>query len=283
MVECHNLYHVKTLCHSDVQGVLRWLGEYGDFTFGDDEDTVTVLNRLTNLYNLRSVGVMGVYEEPQLQDKDHLIVHIKRDPSESCKYDSIVLFLVIQCSTRVPYSQELSTLIKDAQKMITDPQTLLFPNFANCRPQPGKAIPQETQPVIDGFLPSSYKTTRPRMSQMTIDNFERKYEPLKCTVKAATWSIYTDITTTPGSKCEFDLEELITIPNKMMGRGGFGVTVPITNDLVAKTTLFPEMVNWSVPFIEEEFSRYAHVASQAEEIMIGETPQYLTYTGRLMV
>ncbi|KAI4792886.1 hypothetical protein KUCAC02_033081 [Chaenocephalus aceratus] len=30
------------------------------------------------------------------------------------------------------------------------------------------------------------------------------------------------------------------------------------------------MANWSIPFIEHEFNRYAHIASQVEEAMIGE-------------
>lgn len=47
------------------------------------------------------------------------------------------------------------------------------------------------------------------------------------------------------------------------------MTVPLNDYLVAKTNLFPEMVNWRVPVIEEEFNRYVHIASQVEEVMIG--------------
>uniref|UniRef100_A0A3B3ZND8 Protein kinase domain-containing protein n=1 Tax=Periophthalmus magnuspinnatus TaxID=409849 RepID=A0A3B3ZND8_9GOBI len=55
----------------------------------------------------------------------------------------------------------------------------------------------------------------------------------------------------------------------MLGRGGFGVTVAISDALAAKTNLFPEMTDWSTPFIDNQFYRYAHVASQVEEIMLG--------------
>lgn len=76
----------------------------GDFTFRHDEDTVTVLKRFVKLHKLRNVGVMGIYEEHQIQGIDRLVVHIKRqyDPaSRSCKYDSILLFLVIRCNGRL--------------------------------------------------------------------------------------------------------------------------------------------------------------------------------------
>lgn len=273
MVELYNLYHVKTLRYNDVQSVLQWLGvKRGDFTFRHDEDTVTVLNRFVKLRKLSNVGVISIYEEPQIKGKDRLVVHIKREYGatiRSCKCDSIVLFLVIQCSARAPYSRTLTKLIRDAQKIVTNPQTPLFPTFARCHHQHVEPIPQQAQPVIDGFLPSSYNTTKPKTTIVTIDNFGRKYEPLKCIATANPWSVYADIAVPRDSKCEFDIEELITTPNKVLGRGGFGVTVPINDHLVAKTNLFPEMVNWSVPFMDDEFNRYAHIASQVEEVMIG--------------
>lgn len=273
LVERYNLYHVKTLRYNDVKGVLEWLGVSCDvFNFECDEDTVSVLNKFLYLHNLSNVGVMGIYEEPRLEGKDRLVVYIQRqhEPARrSCRYDSIVLFLVIQCPTRAPYSRAHSILLKDTQRSLENLQTPLFPTFASCSPQHMKPIPQQERPVIDGFLPTSYKTTRARRSILPLDNFGRKYEPLECTTEANPWRIYADIAVPPELKCEFDIEELITTPNKVLGRGGFGVTVTINDHLVAKTNLFPEMVNWSIPFIEEEFSRYAHIASQVEEVLIG--------------
>ncbi|TKS92500.1 Serine/threonine-protein kinase PLK4 [Collichthys lucidus] len=106
---------------------------------------------------------------------------------------------------------------------------------------------------------------------MTTYNFGEKYEPLQSTGEPVQWTLYADIEETlrNTSRCEIDVEKLIVKPNMVLGRGGFGVTVPIGDKLVAKTNLFPEMVNWSLPFIDKEFNRYAHIASQVEEIMIG--------------
>uniref|UniRef100_A0A3Q3K4C7 Protein kinase domain-containing protein n=1 Tax=Monopterus albus TaxID=43700 RepID=A0A3Q3K4C7_MONAL len=269
LVERYNLYHVKTLRYSDTRGVLEWLGV--TFTFEQGKDTVAVLDELIRLRKLRNIAVAGIDEEPRIQGKDRLVVHIKRQrrpASRSCKYDSVVLFLVIPYDgMKAPYSQELTKVIKkDILRSVHAP---LFPTFASCPAQHVEPHAQQAQPVLDGFLPSSYDTTKPRTPIVNVDNFGRKYVPLKCTACAAPWSIYADLAVPRESKCEFDIEELINTPNKVLGRGGFGVTVQISDRLVAKTNLFPEMVNWSVPFIDDEFNRYAHIASQAEEVMIG--------------
>uniref|UniRef100_A0A673Y3B3 Protein kinase domain-containing protein n=1 Tax=Salmo trutta TaxID=8032 RepID=A0A673Y3B3_SALTR len=102
------------------------------------------------------------------------------------------------------------------------------------------------------------------------DKFGRMYKPLSPTEIGRRWSIYTNISGPTWSKCEFDIEDLVSRLDIVLGRGGFGVTVKVNDHLVAKTNLFPEMVDWSVPFIDNEFSRYAHIASQVEEVMIGE-------------
>lgn len=270
MVERYNLYHVKTLPYNDVQSVLEWLGvNRGDFTFNNNEDSVKVLTSFVNQRELINVGVMGLYDEPQIKGKDRLVVHIKRETRTPIKYDSIVLFRVIQCSAKAPYSQELSKLFKDAEETARNPRTSLFPMLAKSPTQCIKPIPQEEQPVIDGFAPSSFTTTKPRKPIVKIDNFGRKFKPLECTAEVNPWSVYADIAVHRDSKCEFDIEELITTPNKVLGRGGFGVTVPINDHLVAKTNLFPEMVNWSIPFMEDDFNRYAQIACQVEEVMIG--------------
>uniref|UniRef100_A0A6Q2YKR1 Protein kinase domain-containing protein n=1 Tax=Esox lucius TaxID=8010 RepID=A0A6Q2YKR1_ESOLU len=133
------------------------------------------------------------------------------------------------------------------------------------------ATSQQAYPVIDGFLPSSYRTTEPRMPVVNVDSFGRRYEHLECTVSSDTnpWSLYAGISLPTDPKCEIDIEKLVTTPGNVLGRGGFGVAVQINRHQVVKTNLFPEMVNWSLPFIDREFNRYAHIASQVEEVLIG--------------
>ncbi|KAI4797371.1 hypothetical protein KUCAC02_025100 [Chaenocephalus aceratus] len=274
MVELHSLYHVKTLCYEDAQGALQWLGWTGvGFDFGEDEDTVTVLKRFVELKKLSGVGVVGVFDEPQIRGKDRLVVHVKRNAHAEgaiCKYDSIVLFLVTPGHAKAPLSPEQCEVIRDARAMLSDSRAPLFPGLAACPWEPVEPIPQQQRPVIDGVLPSSYDTTKPRNSVVTTDNFGRTYVPLKRTNRGSPWSVYTDITAPGGSECGgVDVNKLICTRNKVLGRGGFGITVLINDRMVAKTNLFPEMANWSIPFIEHEFNRYAHIASQVEEAMIG--------------
>uniref|UniRef100_A0A674BFL6 Protein kinase domain-containing protein n=1 Tax=Salmo trutta TaxID=8032 RepID=A0A674BFL6_SALTR len=256
LVEHCNLFHVKTLCYNDVQSVLSWLGiKPGDFTFRQDEDRVTVLNNVITEHSRTTVEVMRISEEPRIEGKDHVVVYIKRysDPAiMSCKYDSIVLFRVIRCHVRAPYSPELTKLIKDTRILVGSRRTSIFPKFASVTPQVIQAMPHQERPVIDGCPTMSYNT-QPRTLKVTIDNFV----------------IYANIAGPRGSKCNF-----VSRPDMVLGRGGFGVTVSVNDHLVAKTNLFPEMVDWSVPFIDNEFSRYAHIASQVEEVMIGVSIQH---------
>lgn len=273
LVERYNLFHVKTLCYNDVESVLAWIGVNPDnFTFRQNEDTVTVLNNVITEHSLTTVGVVSISDEPQLEGKDRIVVYIKRDsaPATVCsKYDSIVLFRVIQCSMSAPYSPELNKLIRETQTVVHNRRTPIFPTFASATLEDLQAMPQQEHPVIDGCSNMSYKTTTPRTAKVTIDKFGRMYKPLSPTEIGRRWSIYANISGPTGSKCEFDIEDLVSRPDMVLGRGGFGVTVKVNDHLVAKTNLFPEMVDWSVPFIDNEFSRYAHIASQVEEVMIG--------------
>ncbi|KAJ7995078.1 hypothetical protein DPEC_G00256190 [Dallia pectoralis] len=274
MVERYNLYHVKTLHYSDVRSVMEWLGvDRNIFPFRHVEDTVTELNRYFKLHKARSVEVTSINEDPRMDGIDRLVVHIKQDCNSvisSSKSDAVILFQVIPCTASAPYCQELIKAIRDTQELSRGSGPPVFPTFANYPHKCGDPNPQQAQPDIDGFMPLSYKTTEPKAPAALIDNFGRRYDPLPCTAEANNpWSVYADTAAHREGKCEFDIEELITTPCKVAGRGGFGVTVSINDQLVVKTSLFPEMVNWSVPFINKEFNRYAHIATQVEEIMIG--------------
>uniref|UniRef100_A0A674AQB1 Protein kinase domain-containing protein n=1 Tax=Salmo trutta TaxID=8032 RepID=A0A674AQB1_SALTR len=189
--------------------------------------------------------------------------------SQLCKYDSIVLFRVIRCHARAPYSPELTKLIRDTRIIVGSHRTSIFPKFASVTPQVIQAMPHQERPVIDGCPTMSYNTTQPRTPKVTIDNFMRIFKPQHSTAKGNLWRIYANIAGPRGSKCD-----LVSRPDMVLGRGGFGVTVSVNDHIVAKTNLFPEMVDWSVPFIDNEFSRYAHIASQVEEVMIGVSIQH---------
>lgn len=269
LVERYDLHHVKTLPYNNVQGVLEWLGANpSKRSFGHEEDTVTVLNRFVRERGLNTVQVMAIDETPQLEGKERLVVHIKKQRDDSHWRDAIVLFLVMRSATRTPYAREQSKLIEDA-KVVEAGRNPLFPTFATCPDPDFKLTAQQTHPVIDGFLPLSYETTTSNAPAVTKYNFGQKYEPLQRTAEPIQWILYADMAETLGSRCEIDIEKLIVTPNTVLGRGGFGVTVPIGDNLVAKTNLFPEMVNWGLPFIDKKFNRYAHIASQVEEIMLG--------------
>ena len=268
LVGRYNLFYVKTLRYNDLRGVLDWLGvQCGDLAFSQHEDTVTVLNRL--LPSRRDVAVVSIDTEPEIEGKTRVIVYIKGDHGQAqARYDSIVLFLVVNFNG-TPYNQDANIIFKHARALLTDRETPLFPEFAKCQHHNPStvAVRQEQYPILDGFLALSYDTTRPKTPNVPVDRFGRIYKPLRSTKEASPWSLYTDIP--QDLECATDIETLITTKDTVLGRGGFGVTVRLDKDLVAKTNLFPDMVNWSRPEIDSDFNRYAHIASQVEEVMMG--------------
>ncbi len=78
LVKARNLFHVSTLCYSDVQGVMAWFGvKRGEFTLQHDEDTVTRLKRFIEKRKLRNVEVIDISEQPQIVGKNRLVVFTK--------------------------------------------------------------------------------------------------------------------------------------------------------------------------------------------------------------
>uniref|UniRef100_A0A8C6P5D1 Protein kinase domain-containing protein n=1 Tax=Nothobranchius furzeri TaxID=105023 RepID=A0A8C6P5D1_NOTFU len=128
---------------------------------------------------------------------------------------------------------------------------------------------QDTRPVLRVHQPAHYNTVTPRICAGTTPAFNRQYvDPGEPTVEVNPWTLYSGVTV--DQRDSVDLQPLLTDVKHVLGRGGFGVVVTIPNStVVAKISLFPEMVDWSVPFIEDRFYRYAHVAAQVEEIMLG--------------
>ncbi|XP_039642485.1 uncharacterized protein LOC120549549 [Perca fluviatilis] len=203
----------------------------GDLAFSQHEDTVTVLNRLLPSPD---VAVVSIDTEPEIEGKTRCQHHLQT-----------------RCGHCSPNANPL------------------FPEFAKCQHHNPStvAVRQEQYPILDGFLALSYDTTRPKTPNVPLDRFGRIYKPLRSTKEASPWSLYTDIPR--DLECATDIETLITTKDTVLGRGGFGVTVRLDKDLVAKTNLFPDMVNWSRPEIDSDFNRYAHIASQVEEVMMG--------------
>lgn len=272
LVESHDLFHVKTLRYSDLRGLLDWLKVKPElFAYQRDEDTIQGLKRYISSSDRTDIGVFAIDDEcfTGIKDRKYIVVYIKTNKQETCKYDSIVLFLTIDCHRRAPYSRTTKELLTNAQDIIRKARRHgLFPSF-NSRPQQSvDPLPQQGAPVFDGFLPSNYDTTKPKITALCVDSFGRKYNTsFNCEGDVNPWVVYTNI---PHNKqATVDMEQLMTSKDQVLGRGGFGVTVKISDTLVAKTNMFPDVVNWSKPYIDDRFYRYAHVATQSEEVMMG--------------
>lgn len=275
LVERHKLFHVKTLRYNDLRGLLDWLGVKPDqFFIYHGEDTICVLTRYIRTFERTDIGVMAINDDEcsvAINQKKYLVVYDKHHRVESRKYDSIILFLVIECNRQVPSCRETTEIMKATRDLIARMKLRenIFPTFASRPRQRMEPLPHQTCPVMDGYLPSSYDTITPRASLNSEDIFGLKYENVEVEPKGQVnpWIVYTNIPQNVNPT--LNLEQFITSQDQVLGRGGFGVTVKISDKLAAKTNMFPDILNWSRPFIDDQFNRYAHIASQAEEVMIG--------------
>uniref|UniRef100_A0A3Q4H4U8 Protein kinase domain-containing protein n=1 Tax=Neolamprologus brichardi TaxID=32507 RepID=A0A3Q4H4U8_NEOBR len=107
-----------------------------------------------------------------------------------------------------------------------------------------------------------------RKFSRSIDSFHREYvDVADCEATVNPWSVYNGLPS--NLQCSIDVQQSMQDPSMLLGRGGFGIIVETSTVQVAKVNMFPEMADWSLPFIEDQFSRYAHIATQVEEIAIG--------------
>lgn len=280
MVERFGLYHVKTLCYTETDQVLAWLGaSENERPLFKTREMASAVREFCVNKNLTDVQITDTLHEPccDLRGKRRFIVYVahRHEVGRLVSYDAVVLFLVIQRDRASSHQwwqhdEDVRDSVDALKKHI-----IHLPTFYSCKKYDVEPKRQETRPVIRGFLPSSYDTTSTtRTPAVTVDGFGRKYKPVECTVDPSPWSIYRGVGEAVNAERRgTDVEELIAGTgageSRVLGQGGFGVTVALDEGLVAKTNCFPEMIDWSVPCIRSDFLRYAHVAAQAEELMIG--------------
>lgn len=73
------------------------------------------------------------------------------------------------------------------------------------------------------------------------NNFHRRYEnTTRCPSqdRVSPWLVYQNVPSDTGG--ELDLENVMTLADNVIGNEGFGVTVALTDRLVAKMNLFPD-------------------------------------------
>ncbi|KAK2811412.1 hypothetical protein Q5P01_000207 [Channa striata] len=290
LVEAHHLYHVKTLDRDDARGVLRWMGAGSAAECAPpapDEDAVSWLRALCdrNGVNRDSLEITRIDAEPNLEGKERLVVCIERRRGEvralwHC--GSLVLFDVIAPgAVRNLCGRGAVSLCRELKGKMPRSASP-FVEFASHAASVAMPRKQASAPVLNGLVPKSYDTVRPKTPMTVADGFAREHCPKAATVKSSRWTLYTKVNEMllnhrrSGSELErgedgddVDIGPLLRDRGAVLGRGGFGVTVRLGGGLVAKVNLFPEMVDWSVPFVNDEFQRYAHVASQMEEILTG--------------
>lgn len=262
MVHRHNLYHVRTSCYKDVEKVLRWL----DVPSSEAYDPLTTdagafLRRCVSLSGRTGVHVMDITDKLDSSNKSGKLVVCEIDNGGGrTKY--FVQFVIIQFS---PYSLHTGEL----NSVLSAPLPHL-PNFDSYKPQFIKHVPQEKHPVIEGFLPTVYKTTKVCQPSVVADGFNRKYTrppPAGESDASEPWFMYT---VKRDRKPTDDVDIIARMQSRVsvLGRGGFGVIVSLNQTMAAKVPLCSEMTNWSVSHVDKEFNCYAHVA-QVEEAMVG--------------
>lgn len=231
---------------------------------------MTEIKRYVKEVRRTDVQLMPIRENPKIYSSTKYLV-VYMDPKETpSKYNSIVLFLAMNPRHKAPYRKDVDNLLEkvraDINRKITHGEFLI--NFCSRPNQAIHPLPQGTHPVLYVHQPECNKTVTPRACSSESDRFNREYvNPAQPQGKVNPWSVYSGVPS--DLQCNIDIEKAIQDPCKLLGRGGFGVTVVTSTVHVAKVNMFPEMADWSVPVIDDPFYRYTHAASQAEEIMVG--------------
>ncbi|KAK7878273.1 hypothetical protein WMY93_031092 [Mugilogobius chulae] len=227
----------------------------------------TLVKENTDLYDVAVLSIRDPTHD--IRGKKRVVVYVKnnaekRDP----EYDSVALFLVTPHSHTIPCPSEVLRSVICNVKQNSVSINGLLACLSEHKGPPGIPKPQGATPVLDTYLPTTYLTTTPH-GEWDTDSFGRKYEPATSHVEANPWTLYSTVTPPLGTENLIELETHIADPRKVLGRGGFAITVALNRDLVAKTSLYPETLDWSIPRVRSQFDCYAHVACQAEEAMIG--------------
>ncbi|XP_036066915.1 uncharacterized protein LOC112141767 [Oryzias melastigma] len=279
LLEEHRLYHVKTLCSHDAPGALEWLGcKRVDRCEPrrDGETLVFWFQRLCELcgVDLDRVEICSVDAEPSIQETtERLVVCVDKMGEQNpwaLELGSLVLFLTVARSNSWTKKQEVRSLCAAAVASL-GADGLGFESISQCRASHNECAirpkKQGSTPVLRSIRPESYDTVPPKTSMMTVDSFGQLSEPEEPTRSSEKWTLRA--LPSAVSADMLDIESLVRDSESVLGSGGFGVTVRIDEGLVAKVNLFPEMLNWSLPTAGDEFTRYAHVATQMEELLIG--------------
>ncbi|XP_078811846.1 uncharacterized protein LOC144996328 [Oryzias latipes] len=269
----HRLYHVKTLCCSDAPGALEWLGaksvDLCEPRRGG-ENLVAWLTRLCGLCGVDTdkVEICSVDAKPRVRETtERLVVCVERTWFLG-RDGSLVLFSTVGRNAPSQKNDGVRSLCAAANAILGaggfEYVARRVARGCECSIRPKE---QGSAPVLRSLRPERYDTVPPTTPIVTADSFGRRSEPEAPTRSSEKWTLRAVPET--ASATAVDLESLLRDGKSVLGRGGFGVTVRIEEGLVAKVNLFPEMLNWSLPVVEDEFKRYAHVATQMEEVLIG--------------
>lgn len=277
LVEKYSPFHVRTFRYNDLQGILSVVSETGrsGFVSVPSCDTVAELERYIREEDrsdvqLLAIQEIAVQEEVKISKQTkYLLVYIIN--AISSKYNSVVVFLMTNPKITAPYSKNVSDLLDNTNRLIktNTTRTSFLPTFAA---QPHQQIHPRLQgdhPILHVHRPQSYSSpAKERKRSSSLDSFHREYvDVADCEATVNPWSVYSGLPS--NLQCSIDIQQSMQDPSMLLGRGGFGIIVETSNVQVAKVNMFPEMADWSLPFIEDQFYRYAHIATQVEEIAIG--------------
>lgn len=271
LVEVHKLFHVQTFPYADARGVVSAISEGKDTVVpAANHDTLRELASYLHQRNRSDVQLIPIHSTENISSTaKYVLVYIKDQPNRP---NAIVVFMATHARTTAPYCQQASALVESTKKFIKTGvlRGEFLPSFVGRRGRSDAvAATQCDHPVLAVHCPERYVTPpKPRMCAGSVDAFNREYvDPPTCQGRVNPWTVYSGL---PNAlTCDVDLEKLIREQSMVLGRGGFGITVQTAGAQVSKVNMFPEMTDWSVPYIDDQFYRYAHVASQVEEILIG--------------
>ena len=278
-MQIHSLYHVQTVEADNISGLLRCMQVTEPIGLGEASDpcmnTLERLNLVLQKNNLSdSVMIFSKDKKKQhVRARTKWVVAVVQRTEIDIEPSTLVLFYVMGHNKKNDCSRS-NALAESCRVLADKPIERLYRNFStHGREYTSAWVCYEDRPLIEGFKPSNYNTVRGGAEPGPVmDRFGRGYidkgaNGMDADLSPEPWTLLEDVRTSQ-EQDSIDLLNFMADGDKLLGHGGFGVTVALGPHVVAKTALFPELCDWSVPMVRNKFLAYAQVACQMEELLL---------------
>ena len=284
----HSLYHVQTVDAENISGLLSCMQVTEPVGLAEASDPcVNTRERLQHIFQKNNLSNSVVIfskdkKKKRVRSKTKWVVAIVQRNEFDDEPNTLVLFYVMGHNKKREHSPN-NPLAESCRVLADKSIEGLYRNFSSYgREYTSARVRYEDRPLIEGFKPSSYNTVSGGVKPGPVmDRFGRSYidkgaNGVDADLSPEPWTLLEDVRPSHArdEQDSIDLLKFMADRDKLLGHGGFGVTVALGPHVVAKTALSPELCDWSLPMVRNRFLAYAQVACQMEELLLASSMRH---------